>query len=46
MFPLFLKRKPDVLAPRLAAVCWRVANVTSIPIGPLPPQWPITDQFP
>ena len=46
MFPLFLKRTAEVLAPRLAVVfrrllrlgsspvCWRVANVTSIPKGP------------
>ena len=46
MFPLFLKRTPEVLAHRLAVlfwrllrlgsflVCWRVANVTPIPEGP------------
>ena len=46
MFPLFLKRTAEVLAPRLAVVfrrllhlgtfpvCWRVANVTPIPKGP------------
>ena len=46
MFPLFLKRTADVLAPRLSVVfrrlvrlgsftaCWRQANVTSIPKGP------------
>ena len=46
MFPLFLKRTAEVLAPRLAMVfrrffrlgsfpvCWRVANVTPIPKGP------------
>ena len=46
MFPLFLKRITEVLAPRLAVVfwrlfrlgsspvCWRVANVTPIPKGP------------
>ena len=47
MFPLFLKRTTDVLAPRLSVVfrlhvrldslpaCWRQANVTPIPKGPL-----------
>ena len=46
MFPLFLKRTDQVLAPRLSVVfrsflrlgsfpvCWRVANVTPIPKGP------------
>ena len=48
MFPLFLNRTAEVLAPRLSVVfrrllappansflvCWRVANVTSIPMGP------------
>ena len=46
MFPVFLKKTADVLAPRLAVVlrrllrlgsfpvCWRVANVTPIPKGP------------
>ena len=46
MFPLFLKRPAEVLAPCLAVVfqqllcfgsfpvCWRVANVTPIPKGP------------
>ena len=46
MFPLFLKRTADVMAPRLNAVfqplvrlgsfpaCWRQANVTPIPKGP------------
>ena len=45
MFPLFLKRTADVMAPRLSAVfrrlfgldsfpaCWRQANVTPIPKG-------------
>ena len=45
MFPLFLKRTADVLAPRLSVVfrqllrlgsfpaCWRQANVTPIPKG-------------
>ena len=45
MFPLFLKRTADVLAPRLSVVfrrllclgsfpaCWRQANVTPIPNG-------------
>ena len=58
MFPLFLKRTAEVLAPCLTVVfwqllrlgsfhvCWRVANVTPIPKGPLPPQQPIIDQFP
>ena len=57
-FPLFLKITAEVLAPRFAMVfrrllrlgsfpvCWRVANVTSIPKGLLPPQHPIIDQFP
>ena len=46
MFPLFLQRKADVLAPRLSVVfrqllrlgsfpaCWRQANVTQIPKDP------------
>ena len=46
MFPLFLKRSADVLAPRFSVVfrwllrlgslpaCWRQANVTPIPKGP------------
>ena len=46
MFPLFLKRTADVMAPRLTLVfrrlvrlgsfpaCWRQANVTGIPKGP------------
>ena len=46
MFPLFLKRTADVMAPRLSAVfrrlvrlgsfpaCWRQDNVTQIPKGP------------
>ena len=46
MFPLFLKRTADFLAPRLSVVflrlvrlgsfsaCWRQANVTPIPKGP------------
>ena len=46
MFPIFLKRTADVMAPRLRAVfprhfrlgsfpaCWRQANVTPIPKGP------------
>ena len=46
MFPLFLKRTADVLAPHLSVVfrrllrlgsfpaCWRQANVTPIPKGP------------
>ena len=46
MFPLFMKRMADVLAPRLSVVfqrllclgsfpaCWRQANVTPIPKGP------------
>ena len=46
MFPLFLKRTADVLAPRLSVVfrrlvrlgsflvCWRQANATPIPKGP------------
>ena len=46
VFPLFLKRTADVLAPRLSVVfwrlvrlgsfpaCWRQANVMPIPKGP------------
>ena len=46
MFPIFLKKTAEVLAPRFAVVfrrlirlgsfpvCWRVANVTPIPEGP------------
>ena len=46
MFPLFLKRTADILAPRLRKVfqqlvrlggflaCWRQANVIPIPNGP------------
>ena len=46
MFPLFLKRTADVMAPHLSVVfqrlvclgsfpaCWRQANVTPIPKGP------------
>ena len=46
MFPLFLKRTADVMAPRLSVMfrrlvrlgsfpaCWRQANVTPIPKGP------------
>ena len=46
MFPLFLKRTADVMAPRLSVVfrrlvrlgsfaaCWRQANITPIPKGP------------
>ena len=46
MFPLFLKKTADVLAPRLSVMfrrllrlgsfsaCWRQANVTPIPKGP------------
>ena len=46
MFPLFLKRTADVMAPRFSVVfrrlvrlgsfppCWRQANVTPIPNGP------------
>ena len=47
MFPLFLKRTADVMDPRQSVVfrrlvrlgsfraCWRLANVTLIPKGPL-----------
>ena len=47
MFPLFLKRTADVMAPHLSALfwqlvrlgsfpaCWRKANVTPVPKGPL-----------
>ena len=37
MFPHFLKRTANVMAPRLSEVfrpCWRQANVTPIPKGP------------
>ena len=46
MFPLFLKRTADLIAPRLSVVfrrlvrlgsfraCWRQANDTPIPTGP------------
>ena len=46
MFPLFLKKTSDIMAPRLSVVfrrlvrlgsfpaCWRQANVTPIPKGP------------
>ena len=46
MFPLFLKRTADVMAPRLRVVfrqlvrlgsfpaCWRLANVAPVPKGP------------
>ena len=58
MFPLFLMRKADVLAPRLSVVfrrlvrlgsfpaCWRQANVTPIPKGPPSSSVPTTDRFP
>ena len=58
MFPLFLKRTADVMAPRLSVVfqkfvrlgsfqaCWRQDNVTPIPKGPPSSLLPITDQFP
>ena len=57
MFPLFLKRTADVLAPRLSVVfrrlvrlgsfpaCWRQTNVTPIPKGPPSSLLPTTDQF-
>ena len=56
MFPHFLMRTSDVLAPRLSVefrqlirlghfpACWRQANVTPIPKGP--PLLPITNRFP
>ena len=56
MFPLFLKRTAEVLAPRLAVVfrrllrlgsfpvCWRVANVT--PISKSPPSSPASNYRP
>ena len=58
IFPIFLKRMADVLAPRLSVVfrrllrlgnfpaCWRQANVTPIQKVHRPPLLPITDQFP
>ena len=56
MFPIFLKRTADVMAPRRSVVfrrllclgsfprCWRQSNVSPIPKGP--PLLPITDRFP
>ena len=58
MFPLFLKRMADVLAPRLSVVfqrlldlgsfpaCWRQANVTKFQKVHRPPLLPITNQCP
>ena len=58
MFPLFLKRTTDVMAPRLSVVfrrlvrlgsfpaCWRQENFTSIPKAQLHPLLTITDRFP
>ena len=58
MFPIFLKRTADVMAPSLSVVfqllvrlgsfpaCWRQAIVTPIPKGPPSLLLPITDQFP
>ena len=55
MFPLFLQRTADVMAPRISVVflrlvrlgsfppCWRQATVTPIPKSPL---LPITYRFP
>ena len=57
MFPLFIKRTADVMAPRLSVVFlrhvrlgsfparWRRANVTPIPKGPPSSSVAITDQF-
>ena len=56
MFPLFLKRTADVMAPRLSVVfrrlvhlgsfpaCWRQANVTQIPKGS--PSYPVENYRP
>ena len=58
MFPLFLKRTADVLAPRLSVVFRRLVRLGSFrlagdrPMSPLlqrvhrPPLLPITDRFP
>ena len=58
MFPLFLKRTADIMAPRLSIVfrrlfrlgsfpaCRRQANVTPILEGPPSSSFAITDQFP
>ena len=58
MFALFLKRTVDVMGPHLSVVfrrlvrqgslpaCWRQANVTPIPKGPLSSYVQITDRFP
>ena len=58
MYPLFLKRTADVMAPCLSVVfwrlvrlhsfwlCWRQVNVTPIPKGPPSYSVAITDQFP
>ena len=58
MFPLFLKRTADVLAPRLSVVfrwllrlgsfpaCWRQAMPPQFQKVHRPPLLPITDQFP
>ena len=58
LFPLFLKKTTDVMAPRLSVVfrrlvrlgsfpaCWRQTNVTPIPKGPPSSSVAITDQFP
>ena len=58
LFPLFLKRTTNVMAPLFSVVfqrpvrlasfpaCWRQANVTPIPKGPRPPPMPIIDLFP
>ena len=58
MFPLFLKRTADVLASHLSVVfwwlvrlgsflaCWRLANVTRIPMGHHTPLLPTDDPFP
>ena len=58
MFPLFLKRTSDVMAPRISVVfwrlvrlgsfpaCWRQANVTPIPKGPPSSSVANTDRFP
>ena len=57
MFPFFLKRIADILAPRLGVVfrrlvclfsftaCWRQANATPFPKDPPSSSFPITNRF-
>ena len=58
MFPRFLTKTADILAPRLALVFWQLLRLGSFPVCfrvayasqfqrvHLPTQWLITDQFP